>query len=38
MSILTLSTTDFLKLSKLSTLEVFENPKQNPLIPKVTTD
>ena len=35
-SVLTSSTNDFLNLSKLSTWEVFENPKGNPLIPKVT--
>ena len=35
MSILTLSTTYFLNLYKLSAREVFETPKNDPLVPKV---
>ena len=35
-SVLDLSTTDFINLSKLSTWEVFENPKDISLIPNVT--
>ena len=38
MSNLTLSTTDFLNMSKLSTLEVIENLKHNILIQKVKMD
>ena len=32
---MTLSTTDYLNMSKLSIWEVFENPKHNPIIKNV---
>ena len=35
---MTFSTTDFLDLVKMSTQKVFENPKHNPLIRKVTNE
>ena len=37
-SVMTLSKRDFINLCKLSTWEVFENPKHDPLLPDIKID